>query len=45
MLTPDHGPRVVVDAEIDNSAVSVVRNSIPVTFPVNVTTRVNVWTR
>ncbi len=44
-LTPDYGDRVIVDAELDNTAAGVATASIPVTFPLNVTVAVNVWTR
>jgi hypothetical protein len=44
-LIPDHGPRVTVAAEIDNASGGVTRTTVPVTFPLNVTTRVAVWTR
>jgi hypothetical protein len=44
-LTPDYGDRVIVDAELDNTAAGVATASIPVTFPINVTVAVNVWTR
>ncbi len=44
-LTPDYGARVIVDAEIDNTAAGVATKDIPVTFPLNVVVAVNVWTR
>jgi hypothetical protein len=44
-LIPDSGARVTVPAEIDNAAGGVSRAVVPVGFPVNVTTRVAVWTR
>lgn len=44
-LIPDHGPRVDVLAEIDNTAGGVTRATVPVVFPLNVTTRVAAWTR
>lgn len=44
-LIPDHGPRVDVLAEIDNTLGGITRATVPVAFPLNVTTRVAVWTR
>ncbi len=44
-LTPDYGNRVIVDAELDNTAAGVATVNVPVTFPLNVTVAVNVWTR
>jgi hypothetical protein len=44
-LTPDYGDRVIVDAELDNTAAGAVTKDIPVTFPLNVVVSVNVWTR
>lgn len=44
VLTPDSGPRQVFTAEIDNSDPGAAQVLVPVTFPVNVTTVVNVWT-
>ena len=44
-LIPDSGARVSVAAEIDNAAGGVTRATVPVSFPLNVTTRVAVWTR
>ncbi len=44
-LTPDYGPRVIVDTEINNTAAGVATKDIPVTFPLNVVVSVNVWTR
>lgn len=44
-LTPDYGDRVIVDAELDNTAAGAVTKDITVTFPLNVVVAVNVWTR
>ena len=45
VLTPDIGPRTVVEAEIDNSTANPAQIVVPVEIPVNVVTHVNVWTR
>lgn len=44
-LTPDTGPRVVVNAEVDNSTVNPAVVEVPVTFPVNSKVTVHCWTR
>ncbi len=44
-LIPDHGERVVVDAQIDNRAAGTATVDVPVTFPLNVSVSVSVWTR
>lgn len=45
VLTPDSGPRTVVETEIDNSTANPAQIVVPVEIPVNVVTHVNVWTR
>ena len=45
VLTPDSGPSVSYDAEIDNTTVNPATTDVTVTFPVNVLTYVHVWTR
>jgi hypothetical protein len=44
VLTPDTGGRQTYTAEVDNSNPGSVDIAVPVTFPVNVTTFVQVWT-
>ncbi len=45
VLTPDIGPRTVIEVEIDNRSANPVEVVVPVEIPVNVVTHVNVWTR
>ncbi len=44
VLTPDSGARQVFTAEIDNTDPGAAQLAVPVTFPINVTTLINVWT-
>lgn len=45
VLTPDSGLPVKFDAEIDNSANTPARVTVPAVFPVNTLVNVQVWTR
>ena len=45
VLTPDIGPRTVVQADIDLSTGNPAQLIMNADFPVNVVTHVNVWTR
>ncbi len=45
VLTPDRGVPIVVDDQIDNTTVNPAQKTVNVTLPVNVLTRVTVWTR
>jgi hypothetical protein len=44
-LTPDSGERVVVDAEVDNTAPGSATVEVPVVLPVNTLVTVHAWTR
>ena len=44
-LTPTSGPRVVVDAEVDNTSANPAVVEVPVTLPVNTLVTVHAWTR
>jgi len=44
-LVPDSGPRITVQAEIDNSTVNPAVVEVPVTLPVNTLVTVHAWTR
>jgi len=45
VLTPEFGTRSAVDLDIANPGPGAAEASVDVTFPINVTTRVDVWTR
>ncbi len=45
VLTPDHGDAIKYEAEIDNVSNDPATVTIDVTFPVNVTTNIHVWTQ
>ena len=45
VLQPDFGNRIVIDDTIDNAAQDPAEKVIAVTFPLNVQTRVFLWTR
>ena len=45
ILTPNSGPRQVIDAEIDNTTANPAVVEVPVTFPVNTLVTVHAWTR
>jgi hypothetical protein len=45
VLTPDSGPGVAYDTQVDNTAANPAEVSVPVVFPVNVLTHVQVWTK
>jgi hypothetical protein len=45
ILTPNSGPRQVIDAEIDNTTSNPAVVEVPVTFPVNTLVTVHAWTR
>ncbi|MCS7090235.1 MAG: hypothetical protein NZM03_05955, partial [Limisphaera sp.] len=45
VLTPDSGPRIEVDAQVDNTTVNPAVVEVPVTFPVNTRVTVHCWTR
>lgn len=44
-LTPDIGPRTIVQAQIDMATGNPAQTIVNVDFPVNVSTQVNAWTR
>lgn len=45
VLTPDSGPGVTYDTQVDNTSANPAEVSVPVIFPVNVLTHVQVWTK
>jgi len=45
VLTPEFGPKTSFNLDISNPGPSAAEASVDVTFPINVTTRVDVWTR
>jgi hypothetical protein len=45
VLTPDSGPRTVVEAEIDNTTQNPATVVVPVSLPPNVLVTLNAWTR
>lgn len=45
VLTPDSGPRVTVDAEVDNTTQNPATVDVPVTLPVNELVTIHAWTR
>jgi hypothetical protein len=45
VLTPDNGPSISYEAEIDNTTVNPAEVTVDVVVPVNVQVHVNAWTR
>lgn len=45
VLTPDNGPRTVIDTEIDNKTANPATLEVPVTLPLNVQVTIQAWTR
>ncbi|HAB17797.1 MAG TPA: hypothetical protein DCE44_15255 [Verrucomicrobiales bacterium] len=45
VLTPDNGSAATFDAQIDNTSANPAEVTVPVVFPLNILTHVQVWTR
>jgi hypothetical protein len=45
VLTPDNGPSLKLQAQIDNTAANPASLAVPVTFPINTPVTVNAWIR